>query len=69
MPLYFNKYFVLSPIEHNIFSVCITTATCFGLSYRPPTGNTLHKTQACVPRNFISELANLREQYLKKKVL
>jgi hypothetical protein len=31
----------------------IKTATCFGLFYRPSSGNIVRKTQACIPRSVI----------------
>ena len=41
-----------------MFLVCIITATCFGILYRLSSSKTLRKTQVCIPRNTICELAN-----------
>jgi hypothetical protein len=35
----------------------------------PSSGNTLHKTQLCIQRNIIYELANLHKQYFLLKIL
>ena len=39
----------------------ITTATRFGIFYKPSSGNTLQKSEAFIPRNTIFELANLHK--------
>jgi hypothetical protein len=41
----------------------LITATFFGLFYTPLSDSTLDRTQACVPRNIICELANFQEQF------
>ena len=48
-------HFLPSSLTHSL--LCVISATCFGLFYRPSSGNAVHKTQVCVQRSVICELA------------
>ena len=50
----FEEIFLFSPIEYNgKFIMYITTATCFGLFYRPSSGNTVHESRMYTAKCYL----------------